>query len=138
VLKIQKLRYGALILADHNLATASIDSSDGLAKSLRDLMISNPRIGFEIVFNETLIDKEAMIYSNEFDISLENLIFDGGEEFIHIFTIPPENYSIATSLMQEQGGNLYLIGKVISENKIYVVKEENKYELNSYGFEHFK
>ncbi|MFX1266652.1 MAG: thiamine-phosphate kinase, partial [Promethearchaeota archaeon] len=42
----------AYILANNSLATSSIDSSDGLAKSLRDLMLVNPHTGFEIDFND--------------------------------------------------------------------------------------
>jgi len=41
VLKPQDIGLEGLQLAEKNLATSSIDSSDGLAKSLRDLMISN-------------------------------------------------------------------------------------------------
>ena len=60
------------LLSGKKLASTSIDSSDGLIKSLRDLMLSNKDMGFEIEFNENLIDQEAIEYSNEFNISLEN------------------------------------------------------------------
>ncbi len=85
--------YEALILSERKLATSSIDSSDGLSKSLLDLMISNPNLGFEIAFNDNLIDSEAIAYSQEFNLPLENLIFNGGEEFIHLFTITERNFS---------------------------------------------
>lgn len=75
----------AFILSERKLATSSIDSSDGLSKSLTDLMISNPDIGFEIDFNEDLIDNEAIAYSQEFNIPLENLVFNGGKNiFIYL------------------------------------------------------
>ncbi|MFW9882191.1 MAG: AIR synthase related protein, partial [Candidatus Thorarchaeota archaeon] len=51
--------YEALTLSKKKLANSSIDSSDGLSKSLRDLIISNPNLGFEIAFNDNLIDPEA-------------------------------------------------------------------------------
>ncbi|UCD02088.1 MAG: thiamine-monophosphate kinase [Promethearchaeota archaeon] len=127
----------AFILSDRNLATASIDSSDGLSKSLQDLMISNPNLGFEITFNEDLIDKEAIKYSTEFDVSLEKLVFNSGEEFIHIFTIDPKVFDTAQRVIQSKGGQIFKIGKVISEESVYILKEREKKKLKSYGFEHF-
>ncbi|MFW9864865.1 MAG: thiamine-monophosphate kinase [Candidatus Thorarchaeota archaeon] len=127
----------ALILSERKLATSSIDSSDGLAKSLRDLMLSNQNSGFEINFDDNLIDTEAVMYSEEFNINLEDLIFNGGEEYIHLFTIRPQDFSDAKKLIQDKGGDLFEIGKVISEESIYILKENRKSELKSNGFEHF-
>lgn len=129
--------YEALILSERKLATSSIDSSDGLSKSLLDLMISNPNLGFEIAFNDNLIDSEAMAYSQEFNLPLENLIFNGGEEFIHLFTITERNFSKAKKEIQTRGGKLFKVGKVISGEYIYVLKDNKRSELKSYGFEHF-
>ena len=70
----------ALVIAENDLATASIDSSDGLARSLKELMLSNPSIGFEVEFNDELIDEEALNHSKEFKSSLEDLVFNAGEE----------------------------------------------------------
>jgi len=127
-----------LFLAKDRLASGGIDSSDGLAKSLKDLMISNKTNGFEIDFNENLIDEEAIRYSKEFNTSLSDLVFNGGEEFIHLFTINPKKYQIAKKIVNTRGGNLFLIGKVIPENKIKVLKEGSSIELKDKGYEHFK
>ena len=127
-----------IILADNQLATASIDSSDGLSKSLKDLLLSNPKMGFEIEFNENLIHQDSTKYSKEYNISLENLVFNGGEEFIHLFTINPKNLKKAQKVINSKGGKLFKIGKVISEEKIYFLKEGKRIELKSQGYEHFK
>ena len=127
-----------IILADNQLATASIDSSDGLSKSLKDLLLSNPKMGFEIEFNENLIHQDSTKYSKEYNISLENLVFNGGEEFIHLFTINPKNLKKAQKFINSKGGKLFKIGKVISEEKIYFLKEGKRIELKSQGYEHFK
>jgi thiamine-monophosphate kinase len=127
----------ARILSDNNLASASIDSSDGLVKSLRDLIISNPNHGFEIYLTPNLIDEEAQTYSNENDIPIVNLIFNGGEEFIHLFTINPQNLKRAQQAVSEAGGKLYSIGKVITDNKIIYISNDVRVELALEGFEHF-
>jgi thiamine monophosphate kinase len=65
-------------------------------------------------------------------------VFNGGEEFIHLFTINPEKFDSALKVINANGGQIYKIGKVISEAKIYYLKESKKFELKSRGFEHFK
>ncbi|MHA2390947.1 MAG: thiamine-phosphate kinase [Promethearchaeota archaeon] len=127
----------SLILAEEKLATSSIDSSDGLSKTLFDLRLSNPNLGFEIEFNDNLIDLEAVQYSQEFSVSLENLVFNGGEEFIHLFAISPKDFSKAKKIIQAKGGNIFSIGKVIAGDQIYIIKENKRSELKSDGFEHF-
>lgn len=127
----------ALILAELKLATSSIDSSDGLSKTLLDLQSSNPNLGFEIDFDDDLIDLEAKNYSREFSISLENLVFNGGEEFIHLFTINPNDISTVEKIVQAKNGNLFSIGKVITGDQIFFIKENKRIEVKSEGFEHF-
>jgi thiamine-monophosphate kinase len=127
----------ALILSENQLATSSIDSSDGFSKSLLDLMKSNPKLGFEIEFNENLIESEARMYSQEFNIPLEDLVFNAGEEYIHFFTIPANKFSKAYKVIQTHGGRLFKIGKVISEENIFILKENIRNELKSNGYEHF-
>ncbi len=138
VLEPTDIGKAGIILADKQLATASIDSSDGLSKSLKDLLLSNPKMGFEIEFNENLIHQDSIKYSKEYDISLEELVFNGGEEFIHLFTTNAKNFKIAQKLVNSRGGNLFKIGKVISEEKIFFLKEGKRIELKSQGYEHFK
>ena len=101
-------------------------------------MISNPGIGFEIEYNEEFIDEEALKYSKEFKQSLINLIFNAGEEFIHLFTMSQKNYEIALEKFQGQGIRLYVIGKAIYEEKLYFLKDGKKIELKVSGFEQFK
>lgn len=127
----------AFILSERKLATASIDSSDGLSKSLQDLMVSNPNLGFELYFNDDLIDAEAINYSAEFNVSLEKIIFNAGEEFIHLFTIDPKDFNTAQKVIQSKGGQIFKIGKAISEEQIFIFKDGKKKKLKSYGFEHF-
>ena len=138
IIEPEDIGYESFILSENNLATASIDSSDGLAKSLTDLMYSNPNIGFEIEFSDQLIDEEAKNYSKKFKISLEDLVFNAGEEFIHLFTIDPKDYDTAKKLIRESNGQIYLIGKVISDGKIFFLSKGKKNELKCLGFEHFK
>ncbi|MHA1149272.1 MAG: thiamine-phosphate kinase [Promethearchaeota archaeon] len=126
-----------LILANYNLAHAGIDSSDGLAKCLSELRIANPEVGFEIEFDNNLIHEEALKYSKKYDIPLEELVFNGGEEFIHLFLVNPENFKIAKEKIYEAGGKIFKIGRVTSNKKLMVRINEEVKELNYTGFNHF-
>ena len=137
VLEPNDISKEAFSLAENHLATASIDSSDGLAKSLLDLMRSNPNKGFEINFNSDLIASLALDYSKEFSINLEDLVFNGGEEFIHLFSVPPNKLEIAKRLIEAKGGTLINIGKVISDKNVYLIKKQKREKLQCFGYEHF-
>lgn len=133
-----KLGLEGLILAKTQLAKASIDSSDGLLKSLQDLMRSNPEVGFEINFKRDLIDEEAIRYSKEFNMPLENLVlYGGGEEFIHLFIMSKKSYKKANEQLKTREAHLIKIGKVISETEIYAIMGERKVNLKGTGYEHF-
>lgn len=125
------------ILAENKLATSSIDSSDGLAKSLKELTKANNNLGFEINLNDVPTEKFVKEYSEKFNIPFEKLIFNGGEEFIHLFTIDPDNFNKAEKLIKEKNGYLIPIGKVIAENKIYIIKDDKRNVLKDFGYEHF-
>jgi len=125
------------ILAENKLATSSIDSSDGLAKSLNELSKANNNLGFEINLNDIPTEKFVKEYSEKFNILFEKLIFNGGEEFIHLFTIKPSDFKKAEKLIKEKNGYLIPIGKVIAENKIYIIKDDKRNVLKDFGYEHF-
>ncbi len=125
------------ILAENKLATSSIDSSDGLAKSLKELTKVNNNLGFEINLNDVPTEKFVKEYSEKFNIPFEKLIFNGGEEFIHLFTIKPSDFKKAAKLIKEKNGYLIPIGKVIAENKIYIIKDDKRNVLKDFGYEHF-
>ena len=100
-------------------------------------MRSNPNKGFEINFNSDLIASLALDYSKEFSINLEDLVFNGGEEFIHLFSVPPNKLEIAKRLIEAKGGTLINIGKVISDKNVYLIKKQKREKLQCFGYEHF-
>ena len=127
----------AFILSERKISVSGIDSSDGLSKSLLDLMLTNPNLGFKIFFNEELIDSEAFQYADEFNISLEEVVLNGGEEFIHLFVIDLEDYLSARKVIRAKGGKIIKIGQVISDKGIFILKDGKVNELSGHGFEHF-
>ncbi len=125
------------LLAENNLATSSIDSSDGLAKSLKDLSIANENLGFEVDFHQIPVNEVVKDYSENYNVPLHKLLFNGGEEFVHIFTINPKNLDKAIKLIADNKGSLIPIGRVIAENEIFIIKDNEREILQEFGYEHF-
>ena len=68
---------------------------------------------------------------------MEKLVFDAGEEFNHIFSLNPEKFDIAKMKIEEVEGKIFKIGRVVSEKKIMIRKNEDRTELKYNGFNHF-
>lgn len=116
-------------------ASASIDSSDGLAESLY-LISEASNVGFRI--DSPPIDPLASEYSREVGVDLFNLVFYGGEEYELVVTIPREFWSKAHLEVKESGGKLIKIGYVIDEPRLIEVLWDNQYiRLSKRGYLHF-
>ena len=126
-----KLKEG-LLLSKSGVVTSSIDSSDGLAHSLGELSRIN-NIGFEI--DSVPITREAYDYSRKNNYHDYEIAFYGGEEYEIIFTVSEKNWNIVKNIFASNGLNLYKIGKVIKEKKIFLSK--NNVVLEPTGWEHF-
>jgi len=121
-----------LVLAELEAATASIDSSDGLAISLHHLMnMSN--VGF--VLSEIPIAPEVIEYAKIHNIDGKELALYGGEEYELIVTLKPEIFERAKMEIGTLGDELLKIGKVINEKKIVT---ENGKKILFRGWEHFR
>jgi thiamine-monophosphate kinase len=116
-------------------ASASIDSSDGLAESLH-LLSEASKVGFRII--NPPVDPLAVEYSKQVGVDLFNLVFYGGEEYELVVTIPREDWSLARVEIEKAGGNLIEIGYVIDELGVIEVLWNNQFRsLSRRGYLHF-
>jgi len=116
--KIKEARW----LAKNKIATACMDLSDGLASSLYQLSKING-IGFRIFADFLPIDEEA---------NLEVALYYGGDYEL-LFTAPKEEKENI-----EKKINAKMIGEVIDEKKITLIKDGKEYKIENKGYEHFK
>ena len=124
-----------LILAQYNFATASIDSSDGLAWSLFELSRAS-NVGF-------LIDKlpiafEAKIFGEIYSLDPVELALYGGEEYELLLTIKPTLWQEAKKAIEKVGGNLIKIGLVTEEKQLLLKTDGKLVPIEVRGWEHFK
>ncbi len=105
---------------------ASIDSSDGLAKSIHLISnLSNVRID---IFFSNILDEWALEVSQKNNADIYNLILYSGEELGIIFTSNSLTDNIAKKYK-----NLYLIGKVSEGTGVFF----NNHPVKNIGWTHF-
>ena len=124
-----------LKLRSSNAVTSSIDSSDGLAWSLNELSKTN-NIGFLI--NNVPIAEEVIEFSKSNRLNPLDLTFYGGEEYELVITLKPELFKKTVKSINNIGGFLIPIGKVIDEPKILIEMDGSKKIVEPQGWEHFK
>lgn len=123
-----------LALAESGVATASIDSSDGLAVSLHELRKMS-KVGFRIT--NTPIAPEAEEFARRRRVDPYSLALYGGEEYELVVTIRRGSWRKAQQAVSKVGGKLIRIGEVVSGEKI-VLQRDDKEEIIPYkGWEHF-
>lgn len=122
-------------LAQSQTATASIDTSDGLAWSLHELSQASG-VGFCLDYLPVAVEAENFAKHHGFDPN--ELALYGGEEYELLVTINPQLWKKAKQAVETVGGELIKIG-VATEQKQVIIKTGNgTVAVEARGWEHFK
>jgi len=122
-------------LAQSKAATASIDSSDGLAWSLHELSRAS-NVGFRLDDVPVAAEVERFAEIHGFD-SLKLALY-GGEEYELIVTVKPSLWQEAKKAVERVGGSLIKIGDVTKEKQIQLKTDGKTVSVEARGWEHFK
>ena len=116
--------------------SSSIDSSDGLSSSLYELVQKSNSVDFLV--NKIPTPKELCDFSDLNSISIENLLFYGGEEYEIVATVSKSNFKKMIKDAKKHKIDIYQIGEVLngSGNVIYEQKGTQMLVRNE-GFVHF-
>ncbi|MHA1338707.1 MAG: thiamine-phosphate kinase [Promethearchaeota archaeon] len=135
--------YGETLLKN-NWATASADSSDGILKTITQICIAS-NVNAELFAEQLPIAEGVIEFAKYHNLCPYNLIFNAGEEFLHIYAIPPKKLTDVMNYFKLKNKPLYIFGKIIKKDTKNVeirLKRNNKateYKiLNDMGYEHFK
>jgi thiamine-monophosphate kinase len=124
-----------LALANCEVVSASMDSSDGLAWSLHELgRLSN--VGF--LLEAVPIAPEAAEFAELNGLDPCELALYGGEEYELVLTIKPECWEVAQAAVKAAGGELICIGKATVTKQILFEANGEKSVIEPRGWEHFK
>jgi thiamine-monophosphate kinase len=91
--------------------TSSMDSSDGLAKSIHTLA-KESGVGFELASLPTAEGVEEFAWRNGFDA--HSLVLEGGEEYVIVGTVRKSRVGQAREAVEKAGGELIEIGTATS------------------------
>lgn len=119
-----------LTLAQTGAVTASIDSSDGLGWSLREISRASG-VGFKI--DNLPIAEEANEFANMHKIDPIELCLYGGEEYELVVTVKPGLWNKTSEKV-----SLIRIGRVTKEESLILQVKGKEFPIVARGWEHFK
>ncbi len=119
-----------MLLSKYNLASASIDSSDGLAISLHWLSEAS-NVGIQINYLPIDHELESFIKSDE---DILKIVMFGGEEYELVFTISPTILGKLEELFKQYKCHFHIIGEC---GKFKGVRYKNK-SIEMRGWDSFR
>ncbi len=133
---VARLKEG-LLFSQFGKIHSCIDSSDGLAWSLFELLRNKDELG--ILLDNIPIDPDVTDFAEKHNIRAEELALYAGEEFELLFTLKEEDYTELQNLMKDQNMDICKIGKITDKNPglIQLVKDEETIDISPKGWEHF-
>jgi len=117
------------------IASASIDSSDGLAWSLHEIARMS-RV--KAVLTEIPISPEAIQFAEKTGIDPLNLALYGGEEYNLIATINAARWAEALDRVEAAGGTLHKIGYIAEGRGVYLEEQGEARMIEPRGWEHLR
>lgn len=133
-----RLRLGQA-LANHHLATAMIDVSDGLLIDTSHLL-EESGVGALIFEDKIPLSREYKKFVHLYSRSPYRFALTGGEDYELLFTAPPQNRDRISSLSHSLKLPLTCIGEILpKKRRLLVARGDGKvYSPSSLGFDHFK
>ncbi len=124
-----------LAIAQSRAASASIDSSDGLAWSLHEISRSS-HVGF--VIDNLPVAHEVEKFAEIQGLNPVELSLYGGEEYELLVTIKPGLWQDARKAVENVGGSLTRIGLATKEKGLFLERMGKTLPIEAKGWEHFK
>lgn len=115
-------------VSENKFGRAGMDVSDGLGVSLHELC-KYSSVGCEVNLDKIPVSEKTKFLVNNFEFSLEDLIFSVGGEFQFIVTT--KNNDIVSAKMREAG--FFEIGTITKNNIKYLIAGEEKKVLPNFG-----
>jgi thiamine-monophosphate kinase len=115
--------------------SSSMDSSDGLSTTLNE-MSKQSKNKFIITKIPALKDLENFVKS--YKLNLNDLVFNGGEEYEFVFTVPPNHKKTIIKNAKLLKIPIIEIGFVTSGKSVYIKNDNDLIHLKDKGWKHFK
>ena len=127
-----KLNFG---LSVANYISSAMDSSDGLAITLNEMSRQSAN---KFVITKLPSTPEMETFAKKNRITLDDLVFCGGEEYEIVATVPQANFSKVVNLARKQNIPLQEIGYVAKGKNVVCVHRDKIKIVKECGWRHFK
>ena len=123
-------------LAAAKFLTSSMDSSDGLARSLHTLAGAGG-VGFELT--KLPVANGVREYSEGNHLDAERLVLEGGEEYLVVGTLKEGDYPKAEKAVSRAGGDLIPIGVVTPKAREVTLRTKGRTrKIRDAGWTHLR
>ncbi|MBT4057338.1 MAG: thiamine-monophosphate kinase, partial [Thaumarchaeota archaeon] len=127
-----RLKFGQESL---NYITSSMDSSDGLSSCLNELSNQSKK---KFLITKIPTNDDVIEFAEKNKISLNRLVFDGGEEFELVFTVTPKNLKKIHTLAKKNKISIFEIGHVSKGNGVFFDDGNDSFIIKDKGWQHFR
>jgi thiamine-monophosphate kinase len=118
-----------------NYITSSMDSSDGLSSCLNELSNQSKK---KFLITKIPTNDDVVEFAEKNEISLNRLVFDGGEEFELVFTVTPKNLKKIHTLAKKNKISIFEIGHVSKGNGVFFDDGNDSFIIKDKGWQHFR
>ncbi|MCV0431726.1 thiamine-phosphate kinase [Nitrosopumilus sp.] len=125
-----RLEFG---LKNKKYFSSSMDSSDGLSTTLNEMSKQSKK---KFVIENIPCLKDLKEFSKDFKLNLNDIVFNGGEEYEFVFTTNPTNRNIIKKNAKLLKIPIIEIGYVSKGNGVFVHKESKLIRLKDLGWKH--
>ena len=115
--------------------SSSMDSSDGLAITLNDMSYQSKK---KFVITSLPTGKDVIKFAHQNKISLENLVFCGGEEYEIVSTVHPRDLQKIRNLAKKMNIPLSEIGHVSNGKNVVLIDNDRSKVIKRCGWTHLR
>ena len=125
-----RLEFG---LKNKNYFSSAMDSSDGLSTTLNEMSIQSKK---KFIITRTPSEKDISAFADLNRIHVEDLIFNGGEEYEIVATINPTHLERIKKYAKNHKIRLYEIGYVTKGRGVFYKKNGKLIRIKDDGWQH--
>ncbi len=115
--------------------TSSMDSSDGLARSIHTLARES-KVGFEVT--ALPVGHGVEKFADENGLDAEKLVLEGGEEYLIVGTVKNSRMKVAQEAAVRAGGELLEIGRATSRGRVELKMGGRARPIRDEGWTHLR
>ena len=115
--------------------SSSMDSSDGLSTTLNEMAKQSKN---KFIITKIPAVKDLKNFVKSYKLNLNDLVFNGGEEYEFVFTISPIHKKTIVKNAKSLKIPIIEIGFVTLGKGVYVKNNNNLIQLKDRGWKHFK